>query len=413
MDNRAGVLSGEEIAALGLIENADTDRYQTCSYDLRLGDRHYVFDESGKWKAYFLGSSIDLAKANQNMSQKGEKYIFQLPERDPNKLEIPAFGSAVIEIAETVNTLKAAKDNNLLLVGRFDLKLKAIYKGLISQQATQVEPCYKGKLYCFIHNLTARAIELRIGEPVATIEFLYAGQGMDEDCRKTIINETKLKNAEKYEGDEALVFLGEGIKDIRWLYEKGQLPLECGLAPINSKVNSGLEEEIKSYMERGSTISEYSKRVGSAINEQQNVVKLIFSLVVAVISLVGTYFGSSILQQLRFFEEELALLEAQLYPELSKEAIAAINAHTAGLNAYREQIWSVLVIAAVVTAIASLVIYRLTGESRWKRKNRRILAKEEYKSNKKRIKEAAKKAREERDATRRDERIYKRQKQKK
>lgn len=395
LDNKVGVLSGEEIADLELIENADHKSYQTCSYDLRLGNRHYVFDESGKWKAYFLGSSIDLAKANQDMRQKGEKYIFQLPERNPNKLEIPAFGSAVIEIAEIVNTLKVADNKGLLIVGRFDLKLKAIYKGLISQQATQVEPCYKGKLYCFIHNLTTRAIELTNGERVATIEFLYAGQSLNESLRREIIKKTKFENAEKYAGDNTLVFPGEGIKDIRWLYEKGQLPLECGLAAINSKVNNGLEEEIKSYMERGSTISEYSKRVGSAINEQQNVVKLIFSLVVAVVSLVGTYFGSNILQQLHFFEEELVLLEAQLYPEFNEEAIAAINAHTASLNAYREQTWLVLVAAAVVASIACLVIYRLTGESRWKRKNRRLLAKEEYKNNKERIKKAAKKAKKE------------------
>ena len=76
-----------------------------------------------------------------------------------------------------------------MIVGRFDLKIKAIYKGLISQQATQVEPCYKGKLYCFIHNLTAKEIRLQREEAIATIEFSYAGASTDKEEINNIIKE--------------------------------------------------------------------------------------------------------------------------------------------------------------------------------------------------------------------------------
>lgn len=68
------------------------------------------------------------------------------------------------------------------MAGRFDLKLSTIYKGLISQQATQVEPCYYGRLFCFVHNLSSKEIHLKHKDKVATIEFLrICSEGTDYD----------------------------------------------------------------------------------------------------------------------------------------------------------------------------------------------------------------------------------------
>ena len=68
-------------------------------------------------------------------------------------LTIPRFGSALIQLQQIINTYDIAYEKKILIVGRFDLKLSRVHEGLISQQATQVEPCYYGKLFCFIHNL--------------------------------------------------------------------------------------------------------------------------------------------------------------------------------------------------------------------------------------------------------------------
>lgn len=46
--NSAGVLCKREIEDYSLIEGLDEKCLQASSYDLRLGDKHCLFDENGK-----------------------------------------------------------------------------------------------------------------------------------------------------------------------------------------------------------------------------------------------------------------------------------------------------------------------------------------------------------------------------
>ena len=185
-----GVLTEGEIKKLGIITNGDASCYQLTSYDLRLGSCHYIFDKSSGpsgpgWTLVHIGSMQQLRKLNQNVIIDAQKY--HPPKGSRNILTIPAYGSAIVELKEVVDTYSAAVQENKLIVGRFDLKLSRVYQALISQQATQVEPLYKGRLYCFIHNLGDKQIELQEDEKIATIEFSYAGINLEEKERKEII----------------------------------------------------------------------------------------------------------------------------------------------------------------------------------------------------------------------------------
>lgn len=374
---KVGVLYKSEIEAYGLINSEDLDKscLQTCSYDLRLGDKHYVFDDTGNLSTIFLGTDGNqLKKENEGITNAD--YLLRFPAGQTDVLEIPPFGSAIIELKEIVDTCAVADNHKCLVVGRFDLKLKAIYKGLISQQATQVEPYYRGKLYCFLHNLTAKEISIKKNEKVATIEFLHAGSSIDPSQFNDILKEIKKQNSEKYDGE--YTYKGKGIKDVRWMRLHGRLPRECGLAPINRRVNHNIETEIRKYMEKDSTVNWYSERIGKRIDEHQGIVKLVLSLAVAVVSLVGVSFVTDVLAQLRYFEEQLSFLGDTLGGKINASALASMEAHTQSFDAFRKALLNYTIIAVAVVIAILLIYYFFFSESFWIRRRNRLAGKASF-----------------------------------
>lgn len=393
-----GVLCKEEIKTYGLIADGfDEDCLQTCSYDLRLSDRHYTFDGEGKLSAVFLGTDgkqLDLA----NTDIKDEELKLHFSAGQPDILRIPPFGSAIIELKEVVDTYSVAKNQNRLVVGRFDLKLKSIYKGLISQQATQVEPCYRGRLYCFLHNFTAKEIIFKKDERVATIEFLYAGGEIDEKTTKQIVNETVKENEKKYTGK--FVYEGQGICDVRFLPNRGSIPVECGLAPIYRMVNNNVDAAVQRYMEKDSTVNFYSERIGKRIDEHQGVVKLVLSLAVGVVSLLGVSFVTDVLTQLRYFEEQLTFFGQTISDgeTIGPEVLASLEAHARSFDAFRGELFCYTIIAIVAIVTIILLYYYFVSESYWIKRRNRLAGRNEYEKLKKETDDAKEKEAKEKEA---------------
>lgn len=377
-DRVAGLLTGQEIQGYGLVESFGEGCLQAASCDLRVGDRHYLYEPSGRWKAVFLGGSDALGKENENFPA-GSPLLLMMPDQGGNQLIIPPFGSAIIQLAETVNLFDVAKTRHLLIAGRFDLKLKSIYKGLISQQATQVEPCYQGKLYCFVHNLGAQEVALKSGDKIATIEFSYVGQGLSEEQRSKIIDEAEAHNKDKYTS-EHLSFVGKGIKDIRWLHEQGTLPKECGIAPIYQLVNDNVEEAVNQCLEKSDTVDKLAERVGNRLSERQNAFKIVLSLVVAVVTFFTADLLLEVKSELCYFSEELAFFAQTHSP--SDDALKAIQAHTAELTSLRGSLGWVSFICVTIIVVLLLVLFfiymRPMYEQRWEHKRKQHEARELY-----------------------------------
>ena len=322
----SGLLSWNEIIEYGLIldsedkpmfdrdtKNAPKEDEQkpSGSYDLSVGDRHFLFQPDGNWKSVFLGDSKALSNENRDIDAS---FHLQSSENGPEKLVIPPFCSAIIELKETVDLYTVAKNEGLMIAGRFDLKLKAIYKGLISQQATQVEPCYRGKLYCFVHNLGKKDITLKKDSKVATIEFSFVGQNRNEEIRKKIIESTINYNSRKKYGennrfsafvteDEKKIYTGIG--DIRWLKDEDRLPEQCGIAPIYNMVTGKINDQVDTHLEKSSTIDSITNRVSNRIKEKENLLRIVLSLVLAIITFFTANLVIEVRAELRFFSEEL------------------------------------------------------------------------------------------------------------
>lgn len=133
-----------------------------------------------------------------------------------------------------------------------------VNRGLISQQGTQVEPCYRGKLYCFVHNFSASPVELHYKDPLASIEFSYVSCFCNEDKRKEIIEKLRTNNslAQRYD-DDRYCFSGVGIKDIRYFKLKRTLPHDCGLFSFANE----LPRQVKAAVASEEILTELRKKV--------------------------------------------------------------------------------------------------------------------------------------------------------
>lgn len=298
-ERQGSVLTCEELKRYKLIRDADERSYQLASYDLRLGSCHYVFNhptepdasQTGResnWQLIHIGSDEELSRLNEK-TVNGQKY--EAPKTLRHTLTIPPYGSAIIELKEKVDTFTAAVVDHKLIVGRFDLKLSQVYQALISQQATQVEPLYLGKLYCFIHNLSGNSILMREGEKIATIEFSYAGEQLSEDERASLILEYQ-KTVEKYSKSSCAAEGNRGIGEVRWFYEQDRLPSDCGLNGLYSDVEKEVNETSKhfkqtfeDFIEKDETLKRIADRVQSRIHEQQRNLEILVTVVMGAVSL--------------------------------------------------------------------------------------------------------------------------------
>jgi len=242
--HRAGLLTGNEIIKYNIIENRnDSECLQTTSYDLRLGEGHMVYDSTAKkWSAIWVSTKPHPKDGNP---------VFDLPQG--TNLVIPRFGMALIQLREPVNLLSCIENSEqpVMICGHFDLKLSRVKEGLISQQATQVEPGYRGKLFCYLFNQTGDEISLSYTDidkaRIATIEFQYVSciSQCDSSIRKKFLASLSKKHR-KYIPPYCDL---HGINDVRFFdgarENDGKLPKHGGLSSIAQSLDDAQENARK------------------------------------------------------------------------------------------------------------------------------------------------------------------------
>jgi len=118
-----------------LLEDAILDNIEGASYDLRVGDEYF---------------------------HDGE--IKQLTDQHPFIVMKP--GDYVLVSSKEIANLPKN------VAGRFDLSVSLFCKGAILSNGPQIDPGFRGRLYCLIFNTSNKEIQLKRGEHFATIEFI-------------------------------------------------------------------------------------------------------------------------------------------------------------------------------------------------------------------------------------------------
>ena len=135
----SGVLTSDEIEYYAneykMIEHFDPKSLKPAGYELHLGEDYAI---GGKRK--------------------------KLSPENP-ELEIPPFEVAVISTKEIINLPR-------FIIARWNLRVRKVYEGLLWTGGPQVDPGWLGRLFCPIYNLSSEPVTLRLGEPIALIDFV-------------------------------------------------------------------------------------------------------------------------------------------------------------------------------------------------------------------------------------------------
>ncbi|MGC2403707.1 MAG: hypothetical protein WA510_28200 [Acidobacteriaceae bacterium] len=83
---------------------------------------------------------------------------------------------AVIQTLETLNIPE-------FLIGRWNIRVKLAYKGLLWVGGAQVDPGFRGRLACPIYNLSTGPVQLVCGEKLAMIDFVTTTEFIDGESK--------------------------------------------------------------------------------------------------------------------------------------------------------------------------------------------------------------------------------------
>lgn len=192
--NQGGALSQKLIKNMldcgVLLREADSKMIKGASYDLRLGDEYYYDGEIRK-----------LSDANPFLTIEPYDYV----------------------IVSCQETAWMPRD----IIAKFGLTVGLFCQGIILSNGPQIDPGFRGKLFCLLFNTSNRAVHLKRGKHYATIEFNkligyaepYEGQYQDkksiidyipENALHGAINELK-KEVEKLKAESRImqnIYLG-------------------------------------------------------------------------------------------------------------------------------------------------------------------------------------------------------------
>lgn len=136
-----GVLLSDEIKyyveKYKMIYPFKSDNLKPASYELTVGDE------------YAIGGEIEKLD----------------DESGKNEIRIPPFEVVVIETKERINLPR-------FIVARWNIRVKWAYEGLLWVGGPQVDPGWEGHLSCPIYNLSDKEVTLRLGEPIAIMDFI-------------------------------------------------------------------------------------------------------------------------------------------------------------------------------------------------------------------------------------------------
>ncbi|WP_295537640.1 hypothetical protein [uncultured Pseudacidovorax sp.] len=136
--NRGGIVDQRTMLDLmragSLLQDYEESSVQSASYDLRLGG-HFLFDG----------------------------HLVAFTDEVPS-FSIPPYSFIIVQSAEMADIPK-------FLCGRFDLRVSHFMRGVILSNGPQVDPGFRGALFCMLYNASDQSVPIKKGDHFATIEF--------------------------------------------------------------------------------------------------------------------------------------------------------------------------------------------------------------------------------------------------
>ena len=170
------------------------------------------------------------------------------------------------------------------ICGRFDLRVDMFFKGLILSNVPQIDAGFQGKLFCLLFNPSNDLIQLKYGEPFASIEFTktlkptfyYKGKYQKKDTMHDYLD----KMIETSAIVQAFAEI-KSLKSVRW-FEK-TLPIIISIisliavivgfifnpiSNIDSKIEQAIDSKLKAHPSE--TIKDTTQKYNALPNKQIN-----------------------------------------------------------------------------------------------------------------------------------------------
>lgn len=164
--NEKKVRVAEELQKLSVLEAHP--RLYNSTNGVLLSDEIELLAQTGNFIVPFNKDS--LKPAGYELSVGDEWYIEGVfhkfgDKNSPNYIEIKPFQVAVLKTKEILCIPR-------FLIARWNIRVKHVYDGLLWVGAPQVDPGYKGYLFCPIYNLSGKNVVIKEAEPLALMDFV-------------------------------------------------------------------------------------------------------------------------------------------------------------------------------------------------------------------------------------------------
>lgn len=195
-------------------------------------------------------------------------------------LVIPPNSIVIVSTRETLNM-------PFYIAARFNLKLRLLYEGLLVGAGPQVDPGFRGRLSCPLHNISSQAVRLNAGETFAVIDFAKTTPFAE---RERLTGATSLDKIRE-RGERRELKGKNGAPCLTFPQAKLDREPVKGYLPVGKVVSSsvaGLEKRTKKNEVK---INEGLKKLDETVN-RINLLSFVTVVVVAVS--LGTYFYAAI-----------------------------------------------------------------------------------------------------------------------
>lgn len=112
----------------------------------------------------YKGRNDSTKGASYDLSLDGEHLLSGVSFKNDNRVAVDPLDFIVVGAKESANMPKN-------ITGTFDLKVSMFCRGIILSNGPQVDPGYRGRLFCLLHNSSSSTFEMLEGRTFSTIVF--------------------------------------------------------------------------------------------------------------------------------------------------------------------------------------------------------------------------------------------------
>jgi len=173
------------------------------------------------------------------------------------------------------------------IAARFNVKVNLVYEGLLLGTGPQVDPGFRGRLSCPLHNISSQEIRLRTGQSFAIIDFEKTTAFAEAEANLSDHSTDQLRKL----GAAGKLRGFQGYSCLTYPLDRLDREVIIGLLPRNKSVSSSLAGLLDRVSRAENTVKAEQTKIDSEIRRFN--IALIFTLITVVLS-ISSFFWQAV-----------------------------------------------------------------------------------------------------------------------